>query len=1011
MKAWRLHLTFLILTGIAPLGTKITRLNAENYTYISGVIVDSSAASVPGALVSVVNEDTGLRRTALTHTDGSYVVSPLERGAYKVIVRKDGFRSMIRFGVELDGVKPGRADFKLVVGSVLETITVEGSAPLLGREDASVGTLVTANEIGRLPINRGSLLSLLELAPGVVVTPATRGESGQFTVNGQRPNTHYFTVDGVSANSGVSAGGLPAQTTGGTLPGMTAFGSLDNLVSLDAIDEMQVQTSTTAPEFGRLPGAQVELTSRSGSNEFHGSLLYAFRNEALDANDWFANERGYSRAPLRMNDAAATLGGPVFRNRTFFFLSYEGMQLEQPFVWQQPTPSADARAGAPEWVQPLLNLFPAPNGPELGNGLALWTANIARPSRLNAGAARLDQAITSRVSAFARYSNSPSSTEFGSNPVNFLDLTYRSLTAGVNYGPTADLVFGTRANYSIAGSNSVWRQPDPPLPPCFAQPVLATLFSTAPCDALLRLSISGVGQVVAGSEGRREQSQFQLSQTAGWSPGKHSLTFGVDYLRLTPVRRDAVSSVSIIADSINQLTQTGSLWKANSPLQNTSGRLQEVSLYAADTWRVSPRLTATYGLRWEISPGPAPGEPANFLDPGHNTPVSALRPLWNTSYSNLAPRFGVAYRLNKSGRTVIRAGGGFYYDSSLSLATDLINDGPLNVSQYGNVDVFVTTLIQFGFASNLKLPFVTQWNVTFDQQFSDHDALSVSYVGSSGRRLIRREIGGAGSTNTLLFALATNNGAADYHGLDVQYHRRLSRGVQALASYSWSHSIDNSSSDNGLYWAGPGVSALSDRASSDFDVRQSLTAGVTWDLPGPSGRLWPGLLRGWSIDGMFRARTGFPITVLDAEQYQGIGYDNVFRPNYVFGQPVWISDASAPGGRRLDPNAFQAIPGGVQGNLGRNAFYGFGMSQFDLALRRELFRRERRSLLLRIEAFNALNHANFADPVQYLSGPLFGRSPSMLNLMLGTGSPASGLAPVFQAGGARSIQALLRFRF
>jgi len=267
-------------------------------------------------------------------------------------------------------------------------------------------------------------------------------------------------------------------------------------------------------------------------------------------------------------------------------------------------------------------------------------------------------------------------------------------------------------------------------------------------------------------------------------------------------------------------------------------------------------------------------------------------------------------------------------------------------------------------------------------------------------------MGGPGSTPSLWLALATNHGSSDYHSFEAQYRRRLARGVQALVSYAWSHSIDNSSTDAGLYWAGAGVTASGDRASSDFDVRHSLTAAFTYESSG-RGRL----TRGWAVDGMFRARTGFPINVLNTEQYTGVSFENIFRPDLLLGQQVWISDASAPGGRRINPDAFLAVPNFQQGNLGRNALSGFGMSQLDLALRREFFRTERRSLQLRIEAFNALNHTNFADPVRFLSSPLFGQSSSMLNVMLGTGSPASGLAPIFQAGGARSLQVALRLRF
>ena len=203
----------------------------------------------------------------------------LESGTYKVTVRKDGFRTMIRFNVKVANLEAAQVDFTLSVGAVQETITVEGTAPLTGQEDASIGVRVFREDIQRLPLNGRGVLGLLELSPGTNVTPATRGEAGQFTANGQRPNANYFTVDGASANTGVTAGGLPAQATGGVLPAMSAFGSLDSLLPVEAVDELRVQTSNAMSELGRLPGANVALTSRSGSNEFHGSAVYRFRHE------------------------------------------------------------------------------------------------------------------------------------------------------------------------------------------------------------------------------------------------------------------------------------------------------------------------------------------------------------------------------------------------------------------------------------------------------------------------------------------------------------------------------------------------------------------------------------------------------------------------------------------------------------------------------------------------------------------------------------------------------------
>jgi len=983
-------------------------LRAQQYANISGVIVDASSASVPDAVVSVVNEDTGFHHATLTKSDGGYLIASLQPGVYKITVRKIGFRTMIRFGIRVNEMQPARVDFKLVVGSLQETITVEGSPTLLNSDDAAVGTVVGTDQIERLPLNGGALLSILELTPGLIVTPATRGEAGQFTVNGQRPNTNYFAVDGVSANSGVSGGGTAAEATGGALPGMTAFGSLDGLVSVGALQEVRTQTSTTGAEFGRLPGAQISLTSRSGSNQLHGSLADSFRNDALDANDWFANQHGDSRAPLRLHDFSAALGGPLWRNRTFFFASYEGLRMEQPFVWNVPVPTLASRENSLPWAEPLLNMFPTPNGPELGKGLAEWSGGISRPARFDAGALRLDHAFTSRLTGFARYSETPSSTDYGSDPINSLGIGSRFVTGGLTLRTQPNLVFDLRLNASSANVTSIWVQNGATLPDCSIEAAIKFFQIPTTCNYLVRLSIAGVGEVVSGSEGRRSQSQYQISPSASWNKGTHSIQLGVDYRRLAPIRSDATGTLSILGDTVPDLASSNKFWHTTSPQQYVSAVVSEISAFAQDTWRVTPRLTVLYGLRWEISPAPVLRGATSF-DPATSTSQDVQRPTWPSTLTNFAPRLGIAYQPFANGRTVVRAGVGYYFDSSLSLATDLVNDGPLNVSNFQSPrNGIALAQLVFGFSPGLRLPLVKQWNASIEHAFDRNDVVTAGYVGSSGDSLIRREIGGPGSTNSSLLALGTNHGQSDYQSLQAQYRRRLTSGVQALVSYSWSHSIDNSSTDAGLYWAGSGLQLGQDRGSSDFDIRHSFTAGFSYDV---TTRARLRMLRSWALDGMFRARTGFPINVLGAEQFMGLSFENVFRPNLVPGQPVWITDPSAPGGRSINPGAFQVPPGNIQGDLGRNALAGFGMSQLDLAVRREFALGEKRSLQFRLEAFNALNHANFADPIRFLASPLFGQSSSMLNLMLGAGSPGSGLAPVFQSGGPRSLQATVRYRF
>jgi Carboxypeptidase regulatory-like domain/TonB dependent receptor len=997
------------------------QLSAQQWCSLSGYVLDSSAGTVPEAMVSVINEDTGFRRLIQTRTDGIYAVASLQPGTYKVIVRKDGFHTVVRFGVRLDASQSARLDFQLVVGSVQETITVEGDVRWLDRGDASVGILINGDEAEQLPLNGHGLLSLIELAPGAVVTPATRGESGQFSVDGQRPNTNYFTVDGVSANTGVSGGGLPAQSTGGALPGMSAFGSLHNLISLEELQEMRVQVSTTVPQFGRLPGAQVSISSRSGANDFHGSLFDSVRLGALDATDWFASGLTEPNSSLPFNDLAASLGGPVRRNRTFFFVSYETLRLQQGFAWREVVPSLSVRGGLPAWAESVFSLYPAPNGPNLGDGLAEWTAWSNSPSHLDVGSVRIDHAITSHLTTFGRYNISPSSNEFGSAQVSRLDLHSQSLTLGVDWLAGPRTVLDLRANASSASLSSAWTQADPPAAACALEPVTSYFLGAAgSCDSLVRFSIGGVSQVIYGSEGEQRQSQVQIVQTASLNRGAHSIQVGSDFLQLEPERRDPVSSLSILADSVASAGNSSNLWIARSGPQDTGATVKEASVFGQDTWRVTSRLTAVYGLRWEFSPALMSPPTTNFLNPQTGMISPARQLIWQTTYKDFAPRLGLAYRLDSRGRTVARAGAGIYYDSSLSIATDLINGGPLTLSQYGSGRIApFDSVLTFGFTPDLRLPLIKQWSATVEHAFGDYDTLSIGYVGATGRQLIRREMGGLGSSPDIWVALTTNDGASDYNALNVQYRRRLARGVQALVTYTWSHSLDDGSSDAGLYWAGSGqyywsgsrLSLNSERGPSDFDIRHSVRAAFTYELPRRSTGRLARFTNGWAVDGIFLARTGFPIDVLDTGQFMGLTLANAFRPDLVSGQPIWILDASAPGGRRLNPAAFSAAPEYVQGNLGRNAITGFGMSQVDLALRREFSVRERRSVELRMEAFDALNHPNFADPVSFLASPLFGYSASMLNVMMGSGSPGSGLAPMFQAGGARSVEASVRFRF
>ncbi|MGB7761461.1 MAG: TonB-dependent receptor, partial [Bryobacteraceae bacterium] len=639
-----------------------------------------------------------------------------------------------------------------------------------------------------------------------------------------------------------------------------------------------------------------------------------------------------------------------------------------------------------------------------------------------AGSARADQAIGSRVSLFGRYSDAPSENQFGAFQVNRIDLRYQSLTLGLTAHPTARSIVTVRANESQSSAYSLWNGGDGATGPgCQLQPLTTTFLRvTEDCDYLVRFTIGGIGQLVSGEEGRRRQRQFQTTGSAGLHFARHDPQIGADYRRILAVRHDATGALGVIADNVAGLATTQNLWIARSAAVDESAGVTELSLWIQDTWRVSSRLTLTAGLRWEFSPAPVPDAGTYFLDysTGAALPFSAISSqccpritsLWPTSYRDFAPRLGLAWRLTGNGKTVLRAGGGLYYDSSMSIAADSINGGPLSLASFEGYSGLFAFELSYAFLPNLRLPAAAQWNLSLERALGAHDTVSAGYVGSAGYGLIRREVGGLGSSSTSWFALTTNDGHSAYHAFEAQYRRRFTGGWNGLVSYAWSHAIDNDSSDAFLLWDAP--STPSDRGASDFDLRHSFTAALSYTVPrSQPEKGWRRLAGGWSANAILRARSGFPVTVLESEEYTGITLTNAFRPLFLLGQPLWLADPDVPGGRRLNPAAFHLMPTGQQGDLGRNSIDGFGMAQLDMAVSRDFPIREKIALQFRVDAYNALNHPNFADPVRYLDNPLFGQSASMLNMMLGTGSPGSGLSPLLGTGGPRMFQLGLRLHF
>src|SRR5690349_17110033 len=347
---------------------------------LNGQVVDSSGGSIAGANIDAINVATNVRYSTRTNAEGMYLLPDLPPANYEIQVSHGGFKTIVKPDVLLNVRDAVVINFTLPLGAVSERVTVEGGVPLINTQDAAVSTVVDRQFAENLPMNGRSFQTLINLTPGVVQTPS----EGQFSVNGQRGTSNYWMIDGVSANFGSSGGQIPGSGAGGAVPGFSAQGGTNSLVSVDALQEFRIQTSTYAPEFGRTPGAQISIETRSGSNQFHGSVFNYFRNDLLDASNWFngyMNNPPLRKAEERQNDFGGVLGGPLMRNKTFFFFSYEGLRLRLPNTVVTTVPSLASRQNAIPAMQPIFDAFPMPNsGAPDNNGVSLFSASYSEPS-------------------------------------------------------------------------------------------------------------------------------------------------------------------------------------------------------------------------------------------------------------------------------------------------------------------------------------------------------------------------------------------------------------------------------------------------------------------------------------------------------------------------------------------------------------------------------------------------------------------------------------------------------
>jgi hypothetical protein len=574
-------------------------------------------------------------------------------------------------------------------------------------------------------------------------------------------------------------------------------------------------------------------------------------------------------------------------------------------------------------------------------------------------------------------------------------------------------------------------------------------------DGFFVLNISSLrqGELSDGQNAHNVQRQINALDNLSIQKGSHNLKFGIDYRRLSPSN----STHAYFQDAFFRdvpSTQNGDLFFSFvQASRNVTFLLQNLGIFAQDTWRMTPRLTVTYGVRWDVDFAPSstsgPSLPAVTGFSLRNFSALALLPAgtppFRTTYDNFAPRLGVAYQVSQypDWNLVLRGGFGVFYDLATSEVGSAIGTSypfagaslkiggtfPLDAAVAAPPPITAASLSSpsaalLAFDPQLKLPYTLEWNVAIEQSLGRQQSLTVSYIGAAGRRLLQSADVTAPNPSFGSVQLVSNTATSDYDALELQFQRRLSRGLQTFASYTWGHSIDTGSAGSIGIASNtfvPTVNPNVNRGPSDFDIRNALSAGVIYDIPAPKGGgFLKAILGGWSVQNLIQARSAPPVNVFDF--FYGFnellnGYTEV-RPDVIQGVPFYLHGSQFPGGKAINSAAFTSPPTDMngnpirQGNLGRNALRGFGATQWDFAVHRDFPIRESLKLQFRAEMFNILNHPNFASPVADLSQPSFGLSTQMLAQGLNNGNlGGGGFDALYQIGGPRSIQFALKVIF
>jgi hypothetical protein len=1088
---------------------------------LTGAATDPSGAVIPDASITVKNERTGAERAVKTDSQGRYLVTNLQPASYTITASAPGLGPTEMSSVHLTAGQERAVNLVLQPATVTTEVTVaESNMVVIDVSSARIGTNVNEREVASLPLNGRQLSQLYLLSPGAQTAGGGSFDNIRFSGRSNQQNVVKF--DGVSGGSIIDSS--PGNLNGESSSNFRLQSSLEN------VQEFRVESSNYPAEYGTGSGGQITVVTKSGSNNFHGSLFEYLRNNALDARNFFD---GSSKSALRLNQFGGSVGGPIVRDKLFFFSSLEALRQRAGVSLVETVPSAAARAQAQvnaltdpkvAAILPLLGAYPS--GQQASSNSLLDIASLNSAGRVDEyyGSLRLDYRATANNTFSFRYfrdqgeSFDPLSVtgrgqSFTAVPQNAMASWTRILNPTlINEFKVGFNAYKTRS-FGVVNNN---------VPGLDLASLTVNFTGSVAIPGIASQGASAgaaqLGGLIRANSAYNTRAQpytnyeMPFLDTLSWVKGGHNVKLGVE-IRPIRLQTDRFAGTTYTFNSIGDLLSNSpasvqfnadaglpSPWNNGATGPRHGQNMYEI-LYAQDEWRLSPQLTVNLGLRWEYFGIMHERDNRNVkfnIVTGQIDPPDT--PYYQSSKLNFGPRVGIAWSPSRfKSNTVFRIGAGYFYgpgqpeDTIQPLESDRISrtlsgglafpfDTSAIIKNY-NINDPSLGFQPRAYAPGYRIPEkILSYTASLQQRLPGETVLTVAYVGSQGRNLFLRSIAnkitGVATNPTTGAAIVTrefgnrfaeidyktSGGNDNYNSLQTTLNRRFSHGLTFGVQHTWGRSIGNSQGSNEALTAANNYSFAADYGNNLYDVRHSLNATALWEIPvGPNQAVrLNGLagyaLGGWELGGVYNFRTGLPIDLRITRAdvvYQDKRNGRIYTsPVIVGGQVETEAVVNTPGGgssrgvRRpdavagvspylttddkrifLNPAAFMIPQAGSFGNLGRNAYVGPTLAQFDLTLHKRLPVNEKLGLEFRAEIYNLFNRANFANPPATLGAGLpagytanVGQEPAASGLQPGqpyTSSGAGGafgrnsstIANTVGLGAQRQIQLSLRFNF